>query len=98
MCKNKGCGACSSGCTCNIERIPGIKGNDGYTPQKGVDYFDGVPGNDGKHGRGTARFQQPTEPTLQDYQDKYGNVLGFGINPAESNALNPAIGDAWAIA
>lgn len=25
----------------------GHRGNDGYTPQKGIDYFDGEPGNDG---------------------------------------------------
>ena len=28
----------------------GEPGDDGYTPQKGIDYFDGVPGEDGKDG------------------------------------------------
>ena len=29
---------------------PGSNGKDGYTPRKGVDYFDGQPGKDGKDG------------------------------------------------
>lgn len=29
---------------------PGQPGKDGYTPVKGVDYFDGLPGKDGKDG------------------------------------------------
>lgn len=29
----------------------GPKGNDGYTPVKGVDYFDGQPGKDGEPGK-----------------------------------------------
>ena len=31
-----------------IETIQGEPGKDGYTPQKGVDYFDGKDGVDGK--------------------------------------------------
>lgn len=31
-----------------IELTPGPAGKDGYTPVKGVDYFDGAPGEDGK--------------------------------------------------
>lgn len=31
----------------NITEIPAIKGQDGYTPVKGVDYFDGQDGADG---------------------------------------------------
>lgn len=30
--------------------VPGQKGNDGYTPVKGVDYFDGTPGGQGNPG------------------------------------------------
>lgn len=33
------------------EPIKGEDGKDGYTPQKGVDYFDGAPGREGKDGR-----------------------------------------------
>ena len=33
-----------------IELTPGPAGKDGYTPVKGVDYFDGQPGKDGKDG------------------------------------------------
>lgn len=32
----------------DIELMPGPAGKDGYTPVKGVDYFDGTPGADGK--------------------------------------------------
>jgi hypothetical protein len=31
----------------NIIDIPALQGNDGYTPQKGIDYFDGKDGKDG---------------------------------------------------
>lgn len=31
----------------NVELTPGPAGKDGYTPVKGVDYFDGAPGKDG---------------------------------------------------
>ena len=34
-----------------IQGEPGEKGKDGYTPQKGVDYFDGKDGQDGKDGK-----------------------------------------------
>lgn len=33
-----------------IELTPGKDGKDGYTPVKGVDYFDGQPGKDGQDG------------------------------------------------
>lgn len=29
----------------NIIDIPALQGNDGYTPQKGIDYFDGEKGD-----------------------------------------------------
>lgn len=32
------------------EQLAALKGKDGYTPIKGVDYFDGEPGKDGKDG------------------------------------------------
>lgn len=35
----------------NIRGAQGKSGKDGYTPQKGVDYFDGVNGKDGKDGK-----------------------------------------------
>ena len=34
----------------NIKGEDGAPGKDGYTPIKGVDYFDGLPGKDGKDG------------------------------------------------
>lgn len=34
----------------DIELTPGPAGKDGYTPVKGVDYFDGAPGEPGKDG------------------------------------------------
>lgn len=34
----------------DVGNIQGPKGEDGYTPQKGVDYFDGKNGEDGKDG------------------------------------------------
>lgn len=34
-----------------IELTPGPAGKDGYTPIKGVDYFDGQPGRDGTNGQ-----------------------------------------------
>ena len=34
-----------------IETIQGEPGKDGYTPQKGVDYFDGENGKDGQNGK-----------------------------------------------
>lgn len=30
--------------------ILSLKGQDGYTPEKGVDYFDGIDGKDGRNG------------------------------------------------
>lgn len=57
----------------------------------------GVDGVDGKNGRGLARFQQAMEPTNADVVTKYSNVPGFGINPAEPDALNLQIGDVWAL-
>lgn len=33
-----------------IQGVPGTPGKDGYTPQKGIDYFDGQPGKDGVDG------------------------------------------------
>ena len=32
------------------EQLEALKGQDGYTPQKGIDYFDGSNGRDGKDG------------------------------------------------
>lgn len=32
------------------EWLNSLKGKDGYTPRKGIDYFDGQPGKDGKDG------------------------------------------------
>jgi len=39
-----------SGGVVGPQGIPGERGKDGYTPVKGVDYFDGVNGKDGKDG------------------------------------------------
>ena len=36
--------------TQQYEPIPAIKGADGYTPQKGIDYFDGERGEQGPPG------------------------------------------------
>lgn len=33
-----------------VEWLESLHGKDGYTPVKGVDYFDGAPGKDGKDG------------------------------------------------
>lgn len=33
------------------EQLNALKGQDGYTPQKGIDYFDGSNGLDGKDGK-----------------------------------------------
>ena len=40
--------------TFNIGKVKGEKGDkgtDGYTPQKGIDYFDGKDGKDGQNGK-----------------------------------------------
>ena len=42
----------------------GPKGNDGYTPVKGVDYFDGQPGDTGKAGNGIASTVLNADYTL----------------------------------
>ena len=42
--------------------IRGPQGKDGYTPIKGVDYFDGAPGRDGKDG--TVSFESLTEAQI----------------------------------
>lgn len=40
----------ADGTEVNLGNVKGPKGDDGYTPQKGVDYFDGLPGKDGATG------------------------------------------------
>lgn len=45
-------GVIEGGAVINVEIIgTGPQGRDGYTPIKGVDYFDGVDGTDGKDGK-----------------------------------------------
>lgn len=46
--------------TVNIPTIAGPAGKDGYTPQKGVDYFDGKDGKDGSTGPAGADGYSPT--------------------------------------
>ena len=54
-----------------------IKGADGYTPVKGVDYFDGVNGKDGKDGadgytpvRGTDYWTSADKAEIKSYVDE----------------------------
>lgn len=37
--------------TPQVKGAPGLPGKDGYTPKRGVDYFDGADGKNGKDGR-----------------------------------------------
>ncbi len=46
--------------TVNIPTIAGPAGKDGYTPQKGIDYFDGKDGKDGTTGPAGADGYSPT--------------------------------------
>lgn len=50
-----------------LASLHGKDGKDGYTPKKGVDYFDGAPGKDGKDGRDGADGYTPTKGV--DYFD-----------------------------
>jgi len=52
-----------------IQGLPGNDGNDGYTPIKGVDYFDGAPGADGVDGASAyeAWLAQGNQGTEQDF-------------------------------
>lgn len=50
-----------------------VKGEPGYTPQKGIDYFDGAPGEPGAPGRTPVRGTDYW--TAQDKQDIVNDVL-----------------------
>lgn len=51
-----------------------IKGKDGYTPQKNVDYFDGKNGKDGTDGytpqRGTDYWTETDKAEIKSYVDQ----------------------------
>lgn len=57
--------------------LKGEKGDPGYTPQKGVDYFDGKPGKDGIDGedgrtpvRGTDYWTEADKAEIKGYVDE----------------------------
>lgn len=56
-----------------IELTPGPKGEDGYTPVKGVDYFDGKDGEPGKDGADGNDYVL----TDADKQEIAGMVIGL---------------------
>lgn len=69
------------------EQLEALKGEDGYTPQKGVDYFDGEDGKDGKSAYQYAKEsgyngteQAFSQKLAQDIPTKLPNPYGLTIN------------------
>jgi hypothetical protein len=54
--------------------VNGMDGKDGYTPQKGIDYFDGADGQNGKDGytpqRGTDYWTDADKAEIKSYVDE----------------------------
>lgn len=71
----------------------GIDGKDGYTPVKGVDYFDGEPGADGKDGSPGADGYTPQKGvdywTTEDIQSMVADAVN-GVLAQKSNILKTA--------
>ena len=73
--------------------LKGEPGKDGYTPQKGVDYFDGAPGKDGTNGKDGVNGK--------DGQNGYTPVRGTDywtdadIAEIKSYVDNAILGGAW---
>lgn len=64
----------------NVVDIPAIKGKDGadgYTPIKGIDYFDGAKGEDGKQGVSGVYIgsEEPTDDGINVWINTNGNVV-----------------------
>ena len=51
-------------------QLEALKGSDGYTPVKGVDYFDGKDGKDGKDG--TVTFEELTDEQKESLRGPQG--------------------------
>lgn len=62
-----------------LEALKGEPGKDGYTPQKGVDYFDGVDGKNGRDGvdgkDGKSAFTAAQEAGYQGTEAELANAL-----------------------
>lgn len=63
---------------------PGEPGQDGYTPQKGVDYFDGEPGEPGQPG---------TTPHIGDNNHWYIGDTDTGVDARGTDGITPHIGE-----
>ena len=75
-----------------------IRGDDGYTPVKGIDYFDGQPGKDGNDGKSKylhIRYSQTetgSNPTTNPVNAKY-----IGIAVTDNNSNPPASSYNWTL-
>jgi hypothetical protein len=70
----------------NIIDIPALQGNDGYTPQKGIDYFDGEKGDPFTYDD----FTPEQLEALRGERGHSGVYIGSGDMPDDCNVqINP---------